>query len=193
MTDPSRVYKRVTHRETTSPRSTIAIVLAVIIILLCAYAATETLLSLIGQPPLLAGPQDMATALVNVPTYTAGVMIAAGIVTALIGLVLIIVAFKAGRRARHILATERIATVVDDEVIASALARHASYEGNVDPDNARVSVARRRALVRITATSGTRVDKTSVNNVVKEQLDSYKITPAVRSRVVIGEDRKVGA
>lgn len=193
MSDTRRLYSRITRRETTSPRSTLAIAVAVIVIALCVYAAVETVLSLIGQPPLLAAPADMATALVNLPGYPAGIVIAAGILTALIGLLLIIVSIKRGRRARRVIDTERIATVVDDEVIASALSRHASFEGNVDPDNARVSVSSRRALVRLTPTSGASVAKSSVNDVVTRELGAYGLRPALRSRVVVDERGKVGA
>lgn len=63
----------------------------------------------------------------------------------------------------------------------------------MDPDNARVSVSRRRALVRLTAASGTSIDTASVNNTVAEQLDSYGVKPTLTSKVVVGEQGKVGA
>jgi len=187
------VYSRIKHRETTSPRATLAITLAFIIIVLIAYAVTETILSLVEQPPLLANPEGMGTALVNVPTYLAGVMIAVGIIGAMIGLILMIAAVKPGRRARHVLDSDRVAVVVDDEVIGSALARHASYQGNIDPDNARVSVTRRGAVVRLTPASGTSIAVPAVNQVVTEQLDGYGLRPTLRSKVVVDERGKVGA
>jgi len=187
------VYSRIIHRETTSPRATLAITLAIIIILLIAYAVAETILSLIGQPSLLASPADMGIALVNAPNYLAGVMIAVGILAVLLGLILMIAAVKPGRRPRHVLDADRVVVVVDDEVIGSALARHASYEGNIDPDNARVSVSRRRAVVRLTPASGTSIGVPAVDRVVTEQLERYGLRPTIRSKVVVDERGKVGA
>lgn len=188
----SSVYSRIAHRETTSPRATLAIILAVVIILAIVYAVTETILSLVGQPPLVGTPEDMGRAIVGVPGYPAGTVITAGVVAAIIGLILIILAVKPGRRPRHVMQTDRIVSIVDDEVIASALARHAAYEGNVDPDNARVSVSRRRAVVQLTPSSGTSIGAPAVNQVTTQQLESYELRPSVTSRVVI-EKAKVGA
>lgn len=193
MSDNRRLYSRITRRETTSPRSTLAIGVATVVILLCVYAGVETMLSLIGQPPLLSAPADMGSALVSLPTYPAGIVIAAGIIAALIGVILIVVSLKRGRRARRVLDTGRTATVVDDEVIASALSRHAAFEGNVDPDDARVSVSSRRALVRLTPASGTSVPRSAVNDVVTRELGTYGLRPALRSRVVVDDRGKVGA
>ena len=186
------IYRRITRRETTSPRATLAIILAVIIILAIAYAVTETILSLVGQPALAATPDEMGAAIAGLSSYEPGAVIAVGVIAAIVGLVLIVVAFKPGRRPRHIVQAERIVSVVDDEVIASAVARHAAYEGNVDPDNARVSVSRRQAVVRLTPSSGTSVEVPSVNRVASDQLAGYGLRPAVKSRVVI-EKAKVGA
>lgn len=188
----SSVYSRIRHRETTSPRATLAIILAVIIILAIAYAVTETILALSGQSPLAASPDTMGTALVDLSSMAASVLIAAGVIVAIIGLLLIIAAFAPGRRPRHIVQTDRVVSIVDDEVIASAIARHAAYEGNVDPDNARVSVSRRRAIVRLTPASGTAIGAAAVNQVASQQLDGYGLRPTLKSKVVI-EQGKVGA
>jgi len=188
----SSVYSRIKRRETTSPRATLAIILAVIIILATAYAVTETILALTGQQPLLADPDQMGTAVVGLASYTPSIVIAAGVLAVLLGLLLIVAAFRAGRRPRHVLDTDRVVTVVDDEVIASALARSAAFQAGIDPDNTRVEVSRRRATIRLTPTSGTAVDRDPVTQTAGQQLQGYGLTPTVKPKIVV-ERSKVGA
>ncbi|PJJ63806.1 DUF6286 domain-containing protein [Compostimonas suwonensis] len=187
------IYARVTRRETRSPRSVLAITLAVILIVVFVWVGTEIVLALLGQPALLAAPADMFASALGVGDLPGGIVATAGIVVAALGLVLTIAALTQGRRARHVLGTERAATVVDNEVIASALARHASSAGNVDPDNTTVSVSHRRAVVYLTPTSGIPVNRDAVSEAVTQQLASYGLHPTVRARVRISEKAKVGA
>lgn len=187
------LYARITRRETHSPRSLLAIILAVILIVVFAWIGTEIVIALLGLPALLVAPADMFTSAVGLVDAPVAIVSTVGIVVALIGLILIIAALIPGRRARHVLDTERAATVVDNEVIASALARHSSYAGNVDPDNTTVSVTHRQADVRLTPTSGIPVSRDDVTDAVTEQLDSYGLRPPVRPRVHLAERGRVGA
>jgi hypothetical protein len=57
----SGIYRRVSRRETHSPRSLVAIVLAVVLILVLAWIGTEIVLALLGAPALLVAPVDMFT------------------------------------------------------------------------------------------------------------------------------------
>ncbi|NQX26664.1 hypothetical protein HQQ81_04775 [Microbacteriaceae bacterium VKM Ac-2854] len=193
MSDTAALYKRLIRRETHSPKSVLAIVLASILILLCLWLGTELVLSLLGQPALLVAPADLLASVGLLDGVIPAVLAAIGIVVALIGLVLVIAAFSSGRRARHSIDTERVAIVVDNEVIASALARHASAAGNVSPDNARVSVSHRRAEVHLLPASGTKLDRDRVESAVDEQLTGYGLKPVVRSKVVVNESGRVGA
>ncbi|MDO9397170.1 MAG: DUF6286 domain-containing protein [Herbiconiux sp.] len=187
------LYRRIGRRETHSPRSLPAIVLAVALILVLAWIGTEIVIALLGAPALLVAPVDMFTSAVNLVEAPAGIVAAAGIVVALIGLVLVIVAVSPGRRARHRIESSRTVVVVDNEVIASALARHASVAGDVDPDNATVSVSHRRADVHLTPTSGIPVDEAAVNDGVARQLESYGLKPGVRASVRIAQNGRIGA
>jgi hypothetical protein len=187
------VYRRILRRETHSPRSLVAIVLAVLLIVALAWVATEIVIALLGGPALLVAPVDMVTATVGLADAPAAIVAAAGIAVAVIGLVLVLIALSPGRRARHVLASDRTAVVVDDEVIASALARHASVAGNVDPDNASVSVSHRRAVVHLTPTSGIPVDRDEVTAETERRLAGYGLSPAVSARVRISESGRVGA
>ncbi|QNE45398.1 hypothetical protein F1C15_15605 (plasmid) [Frigoribacterium sp. NBH87] len=170
----------------------LAIILAIILILAAAYAITEIILAMLSQPALLVAPKDASQSLVDASALPVGALIAAGIVLLVVGLILIVVALTAGRRARHVITTDRAVTVVDNEVIASALARHASYAGGTSPDNTRVSVSHRRAVVEVTAASGTKAPSQAILDVVNEQLGLYGFTPVLKGKVDITR-AKVGA
>jgi hypothetical protein len=184
---------RLVRRETHSPRSTAAITLAVVLILLLAWLGTELVLQLIGAPALLAAPGDMITFVIDAQAQNTALFGIAGLVVALIGLVLLITGIGSGRRARHELPTRRGSVVVDNEVIASALARTASSTAGVDPDNCTVSVSHRRAVVQLTPTSGSRVDEAAVLAAVTAQLEKLDLTPPVSARLIVSSHAKVGA
>jgi pectin methylesterase-like acyl-CoA thioesterase len=186
-------YRRVLRREMHSPRSALAIGVSVVVILLCAYVGAEIVLALLYQRALLATPGDMLTALSTLGSAPTPLAITAGIILMVIGLLLLIAALTPGRRARHQLTASRTAVVADNEVIASALARRAAYAGNANPDNTVVSVSARRAIVRVTPTSGTPVQRDAVSDAVEEQLAAFELRPQVRSSVVIASSGKVGA
>ena len=194
MSDQNALYRRISRRETRSPRSTLAIVVAIILIALFAWAGTEIILRLVSQPPLLVSMPALATWIVHLSSsYPFALIILIGIVIAVVGLILMVVSITAGRLARHQVTSERSAVIVDNEVIASALARHAAFAGNVDPDNVRVSVSHRTAVVRLTPASGIPVSKSEVEDAVAKQLDSYNLTPTVRSKVIIDHSGRIGS
>lgn len=186
-------YSRIARRETHSPRSILAIALAVILILAAAYAVIEIILAIAGQKPLLVTPGNAAKGLVGAATVPVWLLIVAGIVLALIGLCLILASVTSGRRARHVIQTDRAVTVIDNEVIASALARHASHAGNTDPDNTRVSVSHNRAVVEITPANGRVLDEHRIKDAVDAQLATYDVSPKLTSKIDITKTGKVGA
>lgn len=187
------LYRRLRRRETHEPLSGLAVVLAIVAVLVLAYLGTESVLRLIGQPPLLVSPARLAQGVTDAPGYPVGALVGGGLVAALIGLILIVTALSHPRRARHILPSERAAIVVDNEVVASALARHAARAARTSPDNTTVTVSHRTAVVRVTPTTGTPVDIAAVTTAVDEQLAGFALQPGIRSRVVIEKQGKVGA
>ncbi|HEY9466381.1 MAG TPA: DUF6286 domain-containing protein [Vicinamibacterales bacterium] len=162
-------------------------------IVLCAYVGTEIILSMLNQRALLAAPQDMLATLGALGSAPVALPIGIGVILMIIGLLLLIAALTPGRRARHQLAASRAAVVADNEVIASALARHAARAANLNPDNTLVSVSARRAIVRLTPTSGTPVQRDAVADAVREQLAAFELATPVRFSVVITPSGKVGA
>ncbi|MBS3179333.1 MULTISPECIES: DUF6286 domain-containing protein [unclassified Pseudoclavibacter] len=193
MSTNTSLYSRLSRRETHSPRSALAITLAVLLILVAAWIGTEIVLSLLALPALLVAPADMFASALGVLEQPAQYVGIAGVVVAIIGLVLLIAGLAPGRRARHTLTSTRTATVADNAVIASALARHAAHAGNVSPDNVTVSVSHRRADVHLTPASGLPVDASAITAAVNQQLQQYELTPRVTAKVRVAENGKVGA
>ena len=184
---------RISRRELHSPRSAAAIAVAVVVILLCGWLGTEMVLLLFGQPALLATPADLGASVASASSVPIPLLGAIAAGCALLGLVLLVVAVAPGRRARHLIDSERTVTVVDDEVIASAVARRAARVGGINPDNTRVSVSRRLATVHLTPTSGRPVQRDAVQQAVCDQLDGLQLRPALQTRVIVFVGGRVGA
>ena len=186
-------YGRISRRELHSSRSAAAITVAVVVILLCVWLAAEIILRLIDQPALLATPVDLADGAASAPSAPAPLLAGIATALALVGVVLLAVAIAPGRRARHLIDSERTVTVVDDEVIASTLAGRAARVGGLDPDSTRVSISRRLATVHLVPTSGHPVNRDTVLSAARDQLDGLHLRPALQPRVVVALGGKVGA
>lgn len=194
MSDSQKAYRRIVRREMHSPRSTLAIVLAVAGVLVAAWIGTESVLLYLGRPALLVDPVVALEAAIALPTtVTAAALIAAGSVVALIGLALVLVAVLPGRRASHQGRTGRTAVVIGNRAIASVLARRAARAAGVGPDQVVVSVSRRVAEVRVSRSSGWTVDEPSVAAAVERELDRLDVSPALRSSIVVERHGVVGA
>ncbi|TFD63570.1 DUF6286 domain-containing protein [Cryobacterium ruanii] len=191
-TSVSAIYRRISRRELHSPRSAAAITVAVLIMLLCGWLGTEIVLHLISQPALLATPGGLAEGVASASTAPVPLLTVLALGCALVGLMLVAVAVTPGRRARHLIDSERTVTVVDDEVIASALAGRAAHAGGVDPDNTRVSISRRLATVHLVPTSGLPVHRDTVLGAVREQIDGLNLRPPLQSRVDVALGGRVG-
>ncbi|OII25460.1 DUF6286 domain-containing protein [Frigoribacterium sp. MCBA15_019] len=187
------LYKRIVRRETHSSRAGIAITLAVLLIVALAWIGTEAVLAAVGTAPLLLAPTDLVGSTLDAASAPVGVLTAVAVVVALIGLVLIVVSLAPGRRGRRGAKAERTVAVVDDRVIARSLARTASYAGDVDPSQVSVSVGKRSALIEVTRTSGRQTDVRSIDEAVRDELDAYDFSPALRHKVKLSEKGTVGS
>jgi hypothetical protein len=193
-TDNSAAYRRIVRRETHSPRSGFAILLAVLVLLVAAWLVSETVLVLVGAAPLLATPGSLVDSALALPTAVLpAALVTAGIVVALIGVVCVLVAVLPGRRPRHQGPITRTALVVDDRAIASALARRAARAAGIDPDNVVVSVGRRYAEVRLSRSSGWTIDTEAVEAAVANELKRLEMSPTLRPTVVVDTRGVVGA
>jgi hypothetical protein len=192
MSTEKRLQSHVIRRELHSPKSALAIVLALVAIVALAWVGTESVLAAIGRPALLMTPEAMASGIRGLPSVPAGALITSGIVLALIGLILVIAALTAGRRGRHVIGAGSAAAVVNDEVIGSALVRTAASSAGISPDRAVATVGRSSATVRITPVSGVEIDRTAVHDAVAQAADAFGLTPTIRTKVVIDKKGQVG-
>jgi hypothetical protein len=184
MTSPA--LRRVVRRETHSPRTVAMFVAVILLILALAYIGLEIVLSLLAQPALLLGPAAAAGWLVGLPTaQPAGLVIAGSVVLAIIGLIFIWLAVTPGRLSRHTIDAGDRAVVVDNGVIASALAQHLAEETGLARDDVTVGVGHRSIDVTVRPGVGIPVDKAAVQSAAEAEIETYRLTRSVRTRVRI--------
>lgn len=185
---------RILHRETHSSRATAACIAAVLVIILSLYALLESAVRAIGQPPWLIDPQTAAERIVALPHGMPPLLLGVtGAVVAAAGLFFFLSAILPGRRAKHLLDVPRVAAVVDDEVIASSLARRARLAANVTPEQVMVVISQRQAIVNVRPTSGVPVSENAVREAVEDELRSMAPVPLPTVRVNVAETGVIGA
>lgn len=182
MTDS--VLRTVVRRETHSPRTAAMLVVVVLLVSAAIYAGVEIGLSLADRGPLLIAPGVAFDALRALPTTAAPVaLIGAGVLVALLGLVLLVLAVAPGRLSKHEMTWGERAVVVDNGVVAAALAQHLSTESGIARDNVLVGVAHRTVDVTVRPTLGIPVDVDELRRIIEVEVASYNLTPAVRTVV----------
>lgn len=180
------VLRRVVRRETHSPRTVAMFVAVVLLILALAYIGLEIVLSLAAQPALLLGPAAAGGWIVGLPTaQPAGLVIAGSGVLALIGLVFVVLAVTPGRLSKHSLESGDRAVVVDNSVIASALAQHLSEETGLARDSIIVGVGHRSVDVTVRPGAGIPLERAAVQAAAEAELQTYRLSRSVRTRVRI--------
>lgn len=193
---PQPDMRRVVYRETHSSRAVVATVAAVLVMGLAGYGLLESAVHAIGQPAWLIEPQLAAERIVALPAGIPPLLLgASGAVVAMVGLFFLLNAILPGRRARHVLngTGTSSAVVVDDEVIASALARRARLAANVTPEQVMVVVSRRQIIVNVRPTSGVPVAESAVLAAVQDELSGMSLVPVPDVRVNISTVGVIGA
>lgn len=190
--------RRVLYRETHSSRASVSIAAAALVLVVAAYGVLESGVHAVGQPAWLIEPQVAAQRIVDLPAGISPLLLAAiGAVLAMLGLIFFLNGVLPGKRARHLLAGapgEGLpAVVVDDEVIASSLARRARLAANVTPEQVMVVVSQRQVLVNVRPTSGIPVDQEKVLDAVRDELDQMLLEPAPVPRVNVTASGVIGA
>ena len=169
------VLRRVVRRETHSPRTVAMFVAVILLILALAYIGLEIVLNLAAQPALLLGPAAAGGWLVGLPTaQPEGLVIAGSVVLALIGIVFLVLALTPGRLSKHTLEAGDRAVVVDNGVIASALAQHLSEETGLARDSITVGVGHRGVDVTVRPGAGIPLDKGAVKSAAEAELQTYR-------------------
>jgi hypothetical protein len=188
---------RILHRETRSSRAVVATAAAALVIVLASYGLLEAAVHAIGQPAWLIEPQVAAERLVALPAGISPLLLGAiGAVLAMVGLVFFLNGIWPGRRARHLLGRRSAAgpaVVVDDEVIASALARRARLAANVTPEQVMVVVSQRQVAVNVRPTSGVPVDEDAVLAAVHSELGAMSLEPEPAVHVNVAPSGVIGA
>ena len=189
----TRSYARLVRRETRASRSGSAIVVLVVLALVAAWIGTEAVLAALARPALLVSPLDVLPTLETALDGEAGLVLAAGVASAVVGVVLLALGLTAGHRGRHELADERVAAVVDDTVVAASLARTARVAGRLGESQVTVWVSRRQARVDLTPASGVTVDEQAVLGAVRRELDEAAWRPAVSAATRVADHGRLDA
>jgi hypothetical protein len=192
--DPqSGFMARIVRRETHSSRAVLAGIAALIITLLAIYALLESTLRAVGQPPWLLDPLSAAQAIADLPEGIPALLLGAlGAVLLMLGLIFFLNAVLPGKRARHTLPDRRAAVVVDDEVIASALARRARLTAGVIQEQVVVVVSQREVVVNVRPTSGIPVDEAAIRSAVEEEVRTMTLVPEPAVRVHLAAAGVIG-
>lgn len=201
VSDDSRVLgtgaagmERILKRETRPSRAAASVIAAGLVIVLCVYALLETAVRAVGQPPWLVDPQTAADNIVALPDGVPPLLLGVtGAVLAMVGLFFFLNAVLPGRRARHLLPDRRAAVVVDDEVIASALARRARLAANVTQEQVMVVVSRSRVLINLRPTSGIPLRTDAVLAAVRAELQEMGPSPMPEVRINVASAGVIGA
>ncbi|MCZ2403346.1 hypothetical protein IV498_09155 [Paenarthrobacter sp. Z7-10] len=185
--------QRMVRRETLSSRAILAGVAALLVTLLAIYALLESTLRAIGQPAWLVDPLTAVQRASNLPDGVSRPLLGViGVVLALLGLMFFVTSVLPGKRAKHVLSDPRLAVVVDDEVIAAALARTARLAAGVTPEQVMVIVSRREAVVNIRPTSGVAVPEAAVLAAVEQEIRQMALTPRPAVHVNVGRTGVIG-
>lgn len=186
--------EEILKRETHSSRAVASIIAAILVAALCGYALLETAVRAVGQPPWLVDPEAAAEQVVALPDGVPPLLLGAlGAVLVMAGLFFFLNGVLPGRRARHVLQDRRAAVVVDDEVIASALARRARVAANVSPDQVMVTVSRKQVQVSVRPTSGVPLSPEAVLAAVQDELRDMALSPSPEARINVTSTGVVGA
>lgn len=182
--DRDRVYARVLRRETRPSRSG-TVVLAMLLTLLASAAIVfVAAVVLLGQIVAGTDPRSVVDAAVRAPRGTdTTVVVTVGVVVAVVGLVFLLRGLLPGRRPRHTVPSQRLAVVLDDEVVASAAARAARSATRLGPDAAVGTVGRRTVDVVLRPAAGVDAPVVAATEAVQRELDALDLRPTVTARV----------
>ncbi|WP_454113818.1 DUF6286 domain-containing protein [Microbacterium maritypicum] len=180
----SPAFRRVLRRETHSPRTVAMSIAVVLLLVVLIYIGTEIVLFLLAQPALLLGPAAAATWLIGLPTAQPGWLVAVfGVVIAVLGVIFVFLALAPGRLSKHQMQHENRAVLVDNGVIAASVAQHLSDETGIAREDITVGVSHRTVDVTVRPAVGVPLDKDPIQQLAATEVDSYQLTPKVKTRV----------
>ncbi len=182
MSEPA--FRRIVRRETHSPRTVAMIIAVSLSIIALVWLGVEIVLSLAAQPPLLVGPGTAVHWIVGLPrAQPQWLVVAGGVLLGVVGVVFVVLAVAPGRLPRHEMVWDGRAVVVDNGVVAAALAQHISDETGISRDEITVGVAHRAVDVTLRPGLGEQVDAGPVQELVDTEVAGYQLNPPVKTRV----------
>lgn len=180
----ARVHRRIVHRETHASRSGALVVAMLVVVLAAAVVVVAAVLVLLDQRLLGIDPRTVVDGAVRAPRgLVDAIVIGAGAVVALVGLVFLLQGILPRRRPRHAMRSTRLAVVVDDEVIASAAARAARSATRLGPDAAVGSVGRRTVDVVLRPAAGVDVPAVAATDAIEREIAAIDLEPTISARV----------
>jgi hypothetical protein len=186
-------YRRILRREMHSSRSGAAIVVLIALIVVAAYVGIEAVYAGLGLHALVFSPLDVLATLRSAALEHGALVIATGIIAAVVGIVLIVIGFAPGRRGRHIIPDSRVAVVVDDQVIAGSLARRARLAGSLASGQVNAWVARSSARITLTPASGAQADEDAVLASARDEVGAAGYQPKLEPQVRVSVSGRLGA
>jgi len=179
-----RTYRRILRRESTASRSGTVVIAVLVVLVLAAAAVFAAALVFLGQRALGIDPRDLVDAAARAPRgLDTTIVVGVAAIVAVVGLVFLAQGLLPQRRPRHTMSSDRLAVVVDDEVLASAAARAARSATRLGPDAAVGTVGRRTVDVVLRPAAGVDVPAVAATEAVTEEFRAIDVVPSVTARV----------
>lgn len=179
-----RTYRRILRRESTASRSGTVVIAVLVVVVLAAAAVFAAALVFLGQRALGIDPRDLVDAAARAPRgLDTTIVVGVAAIVAVVGLVFLAQGLLPQRRPRHTMSSDRLAVVVDDEVLASAAARAARSATRLGPDAAVGTVGRRTVDVVLRPAAGVDVPAVAATDAVTEEFRAIDVVPSVTARV----------
>jgi len=178
MSGENAVYRRVMRRETHAPRTAPAVVVATIALVVAGALVVGAVWWWVD-----AGVRETVAAsfdAVSTWLWQPAVLIGAGVAALAVAVVLLALALLPGGRARRARTTDRVALVVDDGMLADAVADAVAAESGLDRRQVSVTLGRRSAIVRITPTSGVPVRAAAAARAADDAIAALGFTASAR-------------
>ena len=184
MSAEAALYRRVLRRGVHASRTLAASIVAVLVVLLLLATVVASIWWVV-DPAVRERGQAVAEGVFSRvdPGMTS---IVGGALLVMLAVILIALAVSPGRRARRGIARDRLALLVDDGVIADAVADSVARQLSTTRRHIAVTVARRTVTVRITPLSGLAVDTAAAGSACEEVLS--RIGLSARARVVVAAE-----
>ncbi|MGF3057473.1 DUF6286 domain-containing protein [Microbacterium sp. YY-01] len=188
------VLRRVVRREMHSPRTVMLVIVLVLVAAVAVYAGIEVVLHLLGAAPLLVSPGTAVAWVATLPTAEPRSTIIAGAsAVAVVGVILLWFVVAPGRRPKHALGVSGHAVVVDNGVIASAVAARVRRELDLPKGAVVVGIGHRSADVMVRPEPGQVVDRAWARSIAETELDGYRASPRLKVRARVQQSAERGA